>query len=78
MGRMARLDNGIVIEVLVAPEGTAIKDCFHPDVLASCVTCGSDAQVGWVYVDGVPYDPEHPPAPPEPVEDPVETPTISE
>jgi hypothetical protein len=70
MDRMARLDNGTVIEVLVAPEGTAIKDCFHPDVLASCISCGDDAQVGWVYVDGVLYDLEYPPAPPEPLAEP--------
>jgi hypothetical protein len=78
MERAARLVEGVVVEVLVAPEGVRLSDCFHSDILANSVPCGDDAQLGWVYVDGQLYDPANPPAPPQPVEEPVEAPAASE
>lgn len=71
MSRVARLEGGVVVEILSAPEGMLITDCFHPTVLATCTPCNADVAVGWVYQDGALFDPENPPLPPEVVE-PVE------
>lgn len=72
MERVARVADGVVVEILSAPDGMSIRDCFHPGVLATCVLCADDVQVGWVYQDGVLYDPANPPSPPEVVVEPVE------
>ena len=70
--KAARLDAGTVVEILTAPEGVLLSDCFHPDILTACIPCGDDAQVGWVYENGVLYDPANPPvAPIEPAVGPV-------
>ena len=70
--KAARLDEGVVIEILAAPEGALLSDCFHPDVLTACIPCGDDVQIGWVYENGVLHDPANPSvAPVEPTVDPV-------
>ena len=74
MIKVARIEDGVVVEILTAPTGVALSDCFHPSILAHGVPCGDDAQIGWVYADGVLYDPENPPVVPEPVEPAVEEP----
>ena len=44
----ARIVNDTVVEILVAVDGHAIEDCFHPDILAQCVNATEGMQVGWV------------------------------
>ena len=66
--KAARLDAGTVVEILTAPEGVLLSDCFHPDILATCIPCSDDAQIGWVYEGGMLYDPANPPPAPVPVE----------
>lgn len=44
----ARIQNGVVIEIIHPVGGFAIEDCFHPEVLAGSVPCDADTQVGWV------------------------------
>jgi hypothetical protein len=78
MIKVARIEDGVVVEILTAPRGVALSDCFHPSILAYGVPCGDDAQIGWVYADGVLYDPENPPVVPEPVEAAAEEPAVEE
>ena len=60
--KMARINDGTVVEVLKPIDGFDISDCFHPDILADCVPCGDDVQPGWIVTeDGiVPPEPEAP------------------
>lgn len=46
--KYARIQNGTVVELLVAPEGFSIQQCFHPDVLAGGEFVPNDVQHGWV------------------------------
>ena len=58
----ARIQNGYVVEILVALPGHAFDACFHPELLEQCVDVGN-LKVG---------DPWPPVANPEPVEVPPE------
>lgn len=67
MEKAARVVDGVVVEILSAPDGMSIRECFHPDILASCVPCVDDVQIGWVSYEGILCDPNDVPPPPEPV-----------
>ena len=52
--KMARINDGTVVEVLKPIDGFDISDCFHTDILADCVPCGDDVQPGWIVTeDGI-------------------------
>jgi hypothetical protein len=55
--KYARINEGKVAEICVPPEGFAITQCFHPDLVAQMVSCADDVQAGWTYADGVFTDP---------------------
>jgi hypothetical protein len=42
----ARIQNGIVVEILQALPGHAIEDCFHPSILLQCVDFEENMEVG--------------------------------
>ncbi|WGD31192.1 DUF4376 domain-containing protein [Ancylobacter sp. WKF20] len=52
MARYARLDCAAVIEIITLPEGIALADAFHPDLVAELVTCADEVAVGWEYTAG--------------------------
>lgn len=45
----ARIQNGIVVEILTPVEGHSLEACFHPDILAQCVDVTEGMKVGDVY-----------------------------
>jgi hypothetical protein len=47
MSKYARIENGIVIEVLDAQAGFTIGDMFHPDIAAQFVACDDDVEPNW-------------------------------
>lgn len=42
----ARIQDGIIVEILQAIPGHAIEDCFHPNILAQCVDFVEGMEVG--------------------------------
>jgi hypothetical protein len=52
MARFARINSGVVAEIIVLPEGTAIETAFHPEIIAALVICSEDVKQGWSYSDG--------------------------
>lgn len=52
MAIYARVDGGIVRELIVIPDdGPPIEDRFHPDIVATLWDVGQDVREGWV-LDG--------------------------
>lgn len=47
MSRTARIEDGAIVELLAPPEGMALEDCYHADLLAMCATVPDAAQIGW-------------------------------
>jgi hypothetical protein len=40
-------------------DGFALEDCFHPDILAQCVSVNDDVEAGWIVTeDGIVPPPE--------------------
>ena len=77
MANMARISDGVVIEVLKPIDGFSVADCFHPDILAGCIPCDDDVQAGWVLTEGGFAAPEPEPITPEPeVEEVAEEPVV--
>lgn len=65
--KYARIINGQVLEIITPPEGYAIADCYHADIVKTCeIIYDQDVQIGWTFADGVFT---------APVEAPAETPT---
>lgn len=54
--RFARIDQGIVRELIQVPAGVQIGDLFHPDVAAAFVPCDGMVEQGWSY-DGENFEP---------------------
>ena len=77
--KTARLINNAINEFLQPVPGFSVDQCFHPDILAQCISAPQEAEIGWVWQgDGTFKDAEgnvvYTP-PPEPVvEPPVEPP----
>lgn len=44
----ARIHDKTIVEILQPVPGFSMEQCFHKDLLASCVQVSSDVQVGWV------------------------------
>ena len=42
-----KIENNIVVNVLEPIAGFDITECFHPQVLASCVQV-EEAEIGWI------------------------------
>lgn len=59
----ARAVNGVVEEIITAPDGVAIHDCFAPALVATMTACDSTIQVGQSLSGGVFGPPPAPPAP---------------
>lgn len=77
MSNMARIEAGIVIEILKPVDGFDVVDCFHPDLIAASVPASDDVQVGWILTSNglVPPPTEEAPAEEAPVEEaPADTP----
>lgn len=52
----ARIQNGVVVEILEALPGFALEDCFHPSILAQCVDA-ENLKVGDAYSPPAPQTP---------------------
>lgn len=62
--KTARIQNNIVVEILVPVAGFTIDQCFHPDILAVCEQVEDEVQVNWIkQEDGSFAAPEEPSAP---------------
>ncbi len=48
----ARVKDGVAIELFDVPQGLALKDCFHPSLLAEFVTVPNNTKVGSTLVNG--------------------------
>lgn len=68
----ARIQSGVVAEIVKPVDGFSLEQCFHPDLVKSMVSCPEEVQSGWSYNadTGVFTDPSAPEVPVEP-----ETPT---
>ncbi len=47
MTHYARVEEGVVVEVLDIPGEANIAEMYHPDFLATCRDCGSEVKIGW-------------------------------
>ena len=45
---LARIVNNTIVEILVAVGDHPIENCFHPLLLAECISVPDGADVGWV------------------------------
>lgn len=64
MHNMARINDGIVVDILRPIPGFSIEECFHADLLSSAIPVADDVQVGWIVTpDGI--------VPPEPTPEPM-------
>lgn len=67
MAKMARIQNGVVAEIMIPIDGFALEECFHPSILAQCVSVEDDVEAGWVVSeDGIVPPPEPEPEPKAP------------
>jgi len=63
----ARIQDGIVVEILQAVPGHSIEECFHPSILAQCVDYAEGMEVGKPFPVPAEPAPEAPaPAPADP------------
>jgi hypothetical protein len=49
MQRFARIEAGVVVEIMTSPAGVDFASLFHPDIAAACRVCGPDVSPGWVF-----------------------------
>ena len=63
--KTARIQNNVVVEILVPVEGFTIDQCFHPSVLAQCEEVADEVQVNWIKQEDGSFaaPPEEPSAP---------------
>ncbi|BBR21452.1 hypothetical protein [Klebsiella sp. WP3-S18-ESBL-05] len=60
----ARIENGIVAELVDVPEGVDISELYHPDLLFVDVSgAAPQPEDGWTYADGVFAAPVYVPTP---------------
>lgn len=52
MPNFARIENGVVAEIIEPVEGIDLDRRFPPDFVAALVECDDDVQCGWVYGEG--------------------------
>jgi hypothetical protein len=63
MQYFARIENGIVVEIVTIPAGAAIGNYFHADFAAALVSCAATVAAGMQYANGG-FTPAPPPAAP--------------
>jgi hypothetical protein len=52
--KYAKIQDGVVQEILTVMAGFSIQQSFHPDIHQKCVQVTNDeVQFGWTYADGV-------------------------
>jgi hypothetical protein len=52
--KYAKIQDGVVQEILTVMAGFSIQQSFHPDIHQKCVPVINDeVQSGWTYADGV-------------------------
>lgn len=56
--KMARIIDGVILDVIVSVEGFTIEECFHPDLLAQYIPVTDDVQPGWVLTENGIVDPD--------------------
>lgn len=66
--RYARIQNGVVVELIDIPAGDNVSSYFHPDFIATLVQCNQDAvEQCWTYNEETgmfaPPSPAEPPPP---------------
>lgn len=59
--KYARIENGIVAEVVELPEGFTLKECFHASLIDKFKPCGDEVAAGWIHEGILRFS-----APPEP------------
>lgn len=47
--RYALIENNIVKDIFIEPEGVSIEDCFHPDIVSLYVSCPDNIDEGDLY-----------------------------
>lgn len=45
----ARVEAGVVAEIIIPPEGVTIEEMFHPDLAAQIVACPAEVSQGWLF-----------------------------
>ena len=64
MQHYARIDGGVVVEVIELPDDLLPGiDIFTPEFAVDLVVCSADVQQGWIHDGGELSDPPPPPAP---------------
>ncbi|SMD18412.1 DUF4376 domain-containing protein [Rhizobium sp. RU36D] len=56
----ARINNGIVVEIISVPDGFALSDCFTADIVDQCHPSPQDVGAGWTFANGVFAEPVAP------------------
>ena len=52
--KIVRVQNNVVVEIMVPVKGFTLEECFHPDIIAMCETVDDTVELGWVrQEDGV-------------------------
>lgn len=46
--KTARIQNNIVVEILIPIAEFSIDQCFHPSIIATCEQVEDAVQLGWV------------------------------
>ena len=49
MPRFARIADDTVVEIIEIPDGEALADRFHADLVAACLPAGAEVQPGWTW-----------------------------
>lgn len=73
--KIVRVQNNVVVEIMVPVERFTLEECFHPNIIAMCETVDDTVELGWVrQEDGTFVDPnatEAPEATEEPTPEPA-------
>lgn len=48
MNNFARINDGVVVEIIAAETISDLKRRYHPEIVAACRPCGMDVREGWV------------------------------
>ncbi|NTF32293.1 hypothetical protein [Rhizobium skierniewicense] len=48
----ARIQDGVVVEVIQLPDDVTLADAFHPDIAVLFLQCPNDVSVDWLFKDG--------------------------
>ena len=56
MQRFARVDKGVVVEIVQIPDDAKIEDCFHGSIVVNMHPCGEAVGQRWTF-NGKTFDP---------------------